>query len=147
MRLAGSPARSSDEVFSGRGLLEQMAMCQDLFHVVVATMSGIHCALASPETPPVKELFVHREQALSLMRKRLLLPTAATDDGMILPVLIVALMELGTENRVAFEVHYKHIRLMIAGRGNIENLRVPKWVQRTIRRLVGSIDPLGHLQN
>lgn len=93
---------------------------QGLFHVVVATMSGIHYTLALPE------------RALSEMRKRLVLPSAVEDDGMILSVLSMAVMEFGTEDRLAFEVYHKHIRLMIAARGSIENLNVPKWIQSTV---------------
>jgi hypothetical protein len=104
-------------------LLEQLSKYESLFHIIVAHMKAMHDTLTRPEEEQAKEVDMHKNRALSLLRNKLVQPHAEIDDGVILTIIYLALHESATGDLAASAVHRQRLMQLCSQRGGLDSWR------------------------
>ena len=100
-------------------MLEQIAKYQSLFHIIVAHTKACHDLLTRPKEALKQEVHLHKMRSISMLRKRLLLPRAAFDDGVILTAIFLSHHEAATGDSAAATMHCQRVYQLIAARGGV----------------------------
>lgn len=111
-------------------ILQQMKQYQDLCHVILAMAIGFRgCDSDAPYPFQEPRIQVHRSMAISLLRRRLILPTATANDGAIMTMLELAQLDMMMGDSKTANVHLKYSEALIASRGGIQGLQANSKVQ------------------
>jgi hypothetical protein len=103
-------------------MLQQLATYQSLFHIIIAHAKACHDILTGPGQPEKADVQMHKRKAISLLRKRLLLPRAAFDDGVLLTAVFLSHHSAATGDYAAAELHCQQVYQLMEARGGMKTL-------------------------
>ena len=116
----------------GQWILQNMAIYEDFFHVLLGLTKVARNAIACPGAPLPQDALIHAGRGMSILRERLALPNARADDGAILTILYLAMFERGLGNEEAFRTHRIQVDQMVTSRGGVDQLDVDSSVKATL---------------
>ena len=99
-----------------------MATYQSLFHIIVAHGKACHDILTGPGQPQKADVQMHKRKAIALLRKRLLLPRAAFDDGVLLTAVFLSHHEAAIGDMPAASMHCQRVYQLMEARGGSRTL-------------------------
>lgn len=109
-----------------------MALYSDVLNVVVASMLSLASpmmTLAPASRQIATGIFIHKDGALAQLRDRIELSNAGVDDGPILTVIFLAILEGAEHNRAAERAHRSKAAAMVQARGSAKGLITVPWIQ------------------
>jgi hypothetical protein len=103
-------------------LLEQLSKHESLFNIIVAHLKACHDAVTRPwaANEPKKEVDMHKNRAIALLRNRLAQPYAEVDDGVLLTIIYLSHHEAVMGDLAASAVHRQRLLQLLEQRGGLE---------------------------
>lgn len=120
--------------YYARLMLEEVARHEDFFHILLACiMATIYQSqLINHQNAMVQKILIHKIKAISFLRRRLLLPSAVTDDGVLLSIIELSHLEIMNGDRQAALLHRRHIERIVERRGGMSSLKMAVGVRALV---------------
>ena len=133
-----SQASFSVSYYYANLMLQEVARHEDFFHILLACITATiyQRELVDQNNTVVQRVLAHKIMGISSLRRRLLLPGAIYDDGMLLSIIELSHLEILNENTRAAVVHRRRVEMIIEGRGGISSLTIAPGVRALVELLV-----------
>jgi hypothetical protein len=118
-------------------LLEQLSKCESLFNIIVAHMKALHDSVTRPEDEPRREVDMHKNRAISLLRERMLQPHAAEDDGVVLTIIYLSHHEAAMGDLAASAVHRQRLLQLLDQRGGMKSWKSDSGTRAVVGMYAG----------
>ena len=115
-------------------ILTAMVRFRDLFHALCAMFSAACATLHDSDTGIMKTVLYHRLKAIQILRARLLQANARADDGALLTIIMLSVVDKHSRDEDAFQIHQQQAETMIRVRGSISALDSQYGVRAFLRQ-------------
>lgn len=111
-----------------------MLRFRDLFHALCAMFAAACATLHDSDTGIMKTVLYHRLKAIRILRARLIQANASADDGALLTIIMLSVVDKHSRDEDAFQIHQQQVEIMIRVRGGISALDSQYGVRAFLRQ-------------